>query len=69
MMFKVGDKIVALKERPASYDVTTDKVVCEVIGVRVSGLLVVKVVGDYGFDYTVDPQYFKYQSLPFKGNK
>lgn len=68
-MFKVGDKIVALKERPASYNVTTDKVVCEVIEVLNGGFLVVEVVGDTGFDYTVDPRYFKHLPPPFKGNK
>lgn len=31
MTFKVGDEVIALKERPVTYNVTTDKVVCRVL--------------------------------------
>jgi hypothetical protein len=70
MAFKVGDKVIAVKDRPLSYNVTTDKVVCEVIEVLNSGFIIVVVLDDEGgCDFTVDPQYFKPTKPRFKGNK
>lgn len=69
MGFKVGDRVVATKDRPWSYDVTTDKVVCEVINLRGSGMITVALVDDeFGHSYIVDPQFFRH-CRQFKGNK
>lgn len=68
-MFKVGDKVIAIKERPDGYNVTTDKVVCKVISLHGSGMMTVVLVDDEdGCDYTVDPKFFRRVSQ-FKGNK
>ena len=68
-MFKVGDKVIAIKDRPALYDVTTDKVVCKVISLHGSGMMTVVLLDDeYDCDYTVDPKFFRYVNQ-FKGNK
>lgn len=64
-MFKVGDKVIAIKERPAGYDVTTDKVVCKVISLHGSGMMTV--VLEDGRDYIVDPGFFRRVNT-FKGN-
>lgn len=68
-MFKVGDKVVAIKERPANYDVTTDKVVCKVLSLHGNGMMVVVLLDDEGgCDFTVDPKFFR-RVNQFKGNK
>lgn len=68
-MFKVGDKVIAIKDRPASYNVTTDKVVCKVISLHGSGMMTVVLLDDESdCDYTVDPKFFRYVNQ-FKGNK
>jgi hypothetical protein len=67
--FKVGDKIIALKDRPVEYSVTTDKVVCRVLGIIGGELLRVVLADDVdGFCYTVDQRYFKLAKSVFKGN-
>lgn len=68
-MFKVGDKVIAIKARPLAYNVTTDKVVCKVISLHDSGMMTVALLDDEdGFDYTVEPQYFRHARPVFKGN-
>ncbi len=70
MAFKVGDWVIAIKDRPLSYNVTTDKVMCKVIRVLDSGFIDVVLIDDEnGFDFTVDPGYFKFAKPAFKGNK
>lgn len=69
MTFKVGDKVIAIKARPPSYDVTTDKVVCKVISLHNSGMITVVLLGNEGGNnYTVEPQYFRHVRPVFKGN-
>ena len=69
MAFKVGDKIVAIKNRPLKYDVTTDKVVCKVVSLHCSGMMTVVLLDGEGRYYAVDPQYFRHARPVFKGNQ
>lgn len=71
MEFKVGDKIIALKERPKEYNVTTDKVVCRVLEIIGGGLIRVALTDDVDgfYAHKVDPRYFRLAKPAFKGNK